>query len=270
MALKKLAFIFLAVIISGCAASDKDSLTPDENRQNPGQTASEPDFYNYQVAEVLSPNALTLSQLQAKYKTHFMFNSPEKQRQIALTFDDGPDLKYTPQILNILRKHHVKATFFLTGSHAKAHPNMVKRIVKEGHVIGNHSYNHPNLLELSDPVFQEEINKTNKILQTITGRSPRLMRPPYGFINEQQLQWLIGQEFKIINWNVDSFDWKVNSSEEVKKNILDHVTPGSIILQHSTNSETVDALPTIIKTLRAKKMRFVTVPELLNIPAYHQ
>lgn len=119
---------------------------------------------------------------------------------MALTFDDAPDRVFTPPILAILKRYQVQATFFIVGSRAHSHPDLVKRIVEEGHVVGNHSFNHTNLPKLSFDQFCEQVDKTQRILQQLTGYTPKLFRPPYGAISEQQLKWAFTQKFMVVNW----------------------------------------------------------------------
>jgi polysaccharide deacetylase family sporulation protein PdaB len=204
----------------------------------------------------------------------FILQGSSQKRQVALTFDDAPDDRFTPQILDMLKRNGVRATFFIVGSRADKHPESVRRILREGHVIGNHSYSHPNFQKLGNTRFRNEVLAANRSIRHITGRSPKLIRPPYGNVNEEQIKWLASRNFKIINWNVDSLDWKGLSARQVTRNVLDQTKAGSIILQHAGGgvgedlTGTVQALPAIIRKLREQGMEFVTVPELLGIPAY--
>ncbi|WP_233277381.1 polysaccharide deacetylase family protein [Paenibacillus durus] len=214
---------------------------------------------------------LTLGQLIRKYPNAIKTNGP-RTKEIALTFDDVPDPRFTPQILNVLRRYRVKATFFIVGRRAAKHPALVRRIVSEGHSIGNHSYNHPQFTKLSLRQFRSQIMRAENIINKIAGFRPRLIRPPYGEITEQQLKWAEAQGYKLVNWNVDSLDWKGLSSQQVKHNILSRAGKGSIILQHggggvgSNLKGTIEALPDVIESLRRKGYTFVTVPEMLNVP----
>ncbi|TVY05531.1 polysaccharide deacetylase family protein [Paenibacillus cremeus] len=215
---------------------------------------------------------LTLSQLVKKYPDLLRLKGSSNSKSVALTFDDAPDETYTPQVLDILKKHHVRATFFLLGVQAVKHPAIVKRIANEGHVIGNHSYNHKLFTKLSDDVFRLQIQNTQKELHKLIGYSPRLLRPPYGEISESQLIWASDQGFTIVNWNVDSLDWKQLGASQVSANILNHTHGGSIILQHSGGgpgqnlSGTVKALPNVIQTLKDRGYNLVTLPDLLQVP----
>lgn len=203
-------------------------------------------------------------------KDAILKNGPKAKREIALTFDDAPDSIFTPKILDILKDKGVKATFFVVGWRVKAYPDVVKRIVTEGHVIGNHTFSHSNLTKLNATQFHDQIIKTDQLIEKYTGFTPILVRPPYGKITDSEVQWLLNQHREIVNWNVDSEDWKGLNSSQVTTNILKHVHPGSIILQHSGTgtggdlSGTVNALPKIIDDLRSEGFKLVTIPELMD------
>jgi len=268
--------IFL--VLAGCSAAEKGNVGPnhDPDAQDqrmlsePGRTS---DLLDGKESEVRDPQPLTLAELRSKYRSTFILSGPAAKREVALTFDDAPDAAYTPQVLDVLKKYGVKATFFVMGSRAEAHPDLVRRMVREGHVVGNHSYNHPNLVKLSDADFRDQVLRTEQIIRELAGYTPALFRAPYGNINEEQIKWLASQHVKIIGWNVDSLDWKGLDGEQVAANVLAHAGPGSIILQHSAGGEgedlsgTVQALPAIIEKLRAEGIQLVTVPELLGLSA---
>lgn len=216
-------------------------------------------------------HASTLAELHRKYHRHFILHGPDKRHEVALSFDDAPDRNFTVQILDVLKRENVKATFFIVGRRAERYPEMVRRIQQEGHAIGNHSYSHANLPKLTEASFRRQISLTDQVLQALIGYQPVIVRPPYGNVNEPQLRWLIGQHRKIVNWNVDSLDWKSLPPKKIVTNVLTDIQPGAIILQHAGGgrgeelSGTVKALPQIIHTLRANGMRFVTIPEMLSI-----
>jgi peptidoglycan-N-acetylglucosamine deacetylase len=226
-----------------------------------------------QEQNVREPYSLSLTNIQNKYHRDILTDGPGKKREIALTFDDAPDENFTPKILDILKKKGVKATFFVVGWRVEAYPDIVKRIVAEGHILGNHSYSHANLPKLKDDAFHEQILKTDRLIEKFTGFTPNIVRPPYGNVTERQVEWLVTQKKIIVNWNVDSLDWKGLKAEQVATNILSHVHAGSIILQHSGTggggdlSGTVNALPKIIDNLKKEGFKLVTIPELLDISA---
>lgn len=214
---------------------------------------------------------IILEQLVQKYPETFRIQGP-RLKQIALTFDDVPDIRFTPDVLDILKSKGVKATFFAIGSSALMYPKIMARIHKEGHAVGNHSYNHPLFAKLSLQQFQRQISRTNRILHSIIGVKPHLIRPPYGFINERQLRWARDHHYKVINWNVDSLDWKGLGKEEIRRNVLSQIAPGAIVLMHagggkgSSLTGTVQALPRLIDTIRDRGYQLVTLPQMMRSP----
>jgi peptidoglycan/xylan/chitin deacetylase (PgdA/CDA1 family) len=214
--------------------------------------------------------------LAAKYPAYVKKSGPSDKRQVALTFDDGPDTVYTSRILDALKENHAKATFFLIGNRAEANPELVKRIADEGHDVGNHSYSHPRLPSLSPDQFQKEISDNEAVLKRITGHTPQLIRPPYSSVTEEQAKWLVDQKRYIIDWNADTQDWKQIPASLIETKVFDQVKNGSIIVMHSASaggdalnlSGTVEALPRIIKRLRDQGLEPVTVSQLLGVPAY--
>ncbi|MCE5172137.1 polysaccharide deacetylase family protein [Paenibacillus profundus] len=215
---------------------------------------------------------LSIAQLRMKYPHIFKLRGKAQgSRQVALTFDDVPDNRATPLVLDILKEHNIRATFFLVGSRAKAHPELVQRIVREGHIIGNHSYNHPLLTKLTLPAFEHQLKDTERVIEQIVGYKPRYFRPPYGEISEKQLRWAGDHGYLVVNWDVDSNDWRGLSASQIIRNVVNGVSPGSIVLQHAGGSAhngylqgTVKALPAIINRLKAQNYEFVTVSELLQ------
>ncbi|MEW6623483.1 MAG: polysaccharide deacetylase family protein [Bacillota bacterium] len=202
----------------------------------------------------------------------FHRSGPEEQKIIALTFDDGPDDNFTPKILDILKEHKVPATFFVMGRRCELFPEVVSRMANEGHIIGNHTYTHPNIVKLSNKKALKELSDTDKIVKEIAGYTPFLFRSPYGSLDREKTKLIVNSGYNIIAWNVDSLDWRGLSADEVKTNILENVIEGSIILQHSAGgigedlSGTVQALDEIIKVLKKDGFEFVTVDKLLGIP----
>lgn len=214
----------------------------------------------------------TMAAEKNKYESTLIMRGPATKREIALTFDDAPDDIFTPKILDILKEKEVKATFFLVGYRIEKYPDIARRIVREGHAVGNHSYNHPNFLNMQDADFQKQITRTDELIRSLTGSAPTIVRPPYGNISNRQMEWLAGSKRIVVAWDVDSLDWKGLEAEEVASNILPNVSPGSIVLQHSGTGDggdlsgTVHALPTVIDDLRKKGFKLVTVQDMLGIP----
>ncbi|PTX51927.1 peptidoglycan/xylan/chitin deacetylase (PgdA/CDA1 family) [Melghirimyces profundicolus] len=200
-----------------------------------------------------------------------VYHGPKKKKRVAITFDDGPDSVHTPAILKILRKEEVSATFFVVGRAVQQHPEMTVRIAAEGHVLANHTWNHAYLPALSGKQIDAELDKTQRAVKRLTGREMALMRPPYGAVKGKEKR-IARKGYRIINWDVDSVDWKHGRShQQVISSVKAQVKPGSIILLHNgggDRSATVRALPELIRHLKQKGYRFVAVDELMGVPAY--
>ncbi|MDT8861613.1 polysaccharide deacetylase family protein [Alkalihalobacillus sp. MEB130] len=194
----------------------------------------------------------------------------ESKKQVALTFDDGPDEYYTAKILDILKQKNAPATFFVMGKQIEQFPEMMKRIVKEGHGIANHTYNHPALPTVMSETLVEEVRSTQKEMIRTVGRMPDLFRPPYGALTKSDRIVLSEMGLRTVMWSVDTIDWSGQSAEEILSIVRRDISPGGIILQHNFQSEarlldgTVEALPQIIDELRAQGYQFVTVQTLLE------
>ena len=183
---------------------------------------------------------------------------------IAMTFDDGPHPKNTPRLLDMLRQRNVKATFYVIGSSVDSYPEIVRRIVAEGHEVGNHTYNHPNLTKMSNSGVRRELDKTRDSIIRAAGVKPRTMRPPYGALLTRQREMIHSEYgYPTILWDVDPLDWKRPGTAVVKSRILSGTKSGSIVLAHDLHSTTVDAMPSTLDALLAKGYRFVTVSQLL-------
>jgi peptidoglycan/xylan/chitin deacetylase (PgdA/CDA1 family) len=183
---------------------------------------------------------------------------------VAMTFDDGPHPQNTPRLLDMLKQRGTKATFFVVGQNAAEHPEILKRIVAEGHELANHSYTHPVLASKSEAALREELDKTHQAVLKSTGFSMKVMRPPYGALSEPQRRWTHANfGYRIILWDVDPLDWKYRDAARVQSEILGHTKAGSIILSHDIHKSTVDAMPETLDALASKGFKFVTVSELL-------
>jgi peptidoglycan/xylan/chitin deacetylase (PgdA/CDA1 family) len=187
-----------------------------------------------------------------------------KEPYLAMTFDDGPSVKYTPQLLDMLKARHLKATFFLVGQNVEAHPEIVRRIVAEGHELGNHTWDHPQLSKLTDDQATDEIEKTQEAIIAACGVTPTLLRPPYGALNKPEHTW-IPQDLKlnVIYWWVVTEDWKRPGVFPILQRVLEGARPGAIILQHDIHPQTIEAMPAALDGLVAKGYHLVTISELI-------
>jgi peptidoglycan/xylan/chitin deacetylase (PgdA/CDA1 family) len=186
------------------------------------------------------------------------------QPYIAMTFDDGPSAENTPRLLEMLKQRNIKATFFLIGQNAASNPDIVRRILADGHEVGNHSWTHPQLSKLSDDRVTAEITQTQDAIKDASGFTPTLIRPPYGAITPRQREWIENRfGLNIILWSVDPLDWKRPGASVITQRILSQVRPGAIILSHDIHKQTVDAMPATLDGLIAKGYKFATVSQLI-------
>lgn len=186
------------------------------------------------------------------------------QPYLALTFDDGPHPTNTPRLLDILKERNVKATFYVVGTNVKAHPNIMRRIVAEGHEVANHTVSHGNLAKMSESAVRRELTNARDAIIAVTGVTPRTMRPPYGAITSSQKAW-IRREFGYpsILWSVDPEDWKRPGSSVVTQRLVSGARPGGILLVHDIHAPTITAIPSAVDQLLAKGYQFVTVTQLI-------
>jgi len=213
----------------------------------------------------------SIKPIPTSYQSKVFSNVPVSplQKVVALTFDDGPLDGPTQDILNILDKNHIKATFFLIGQNAKNNPDLVKKIFSDGDAIGNHSWTHPYNRQTKAGA-QAEIEKTSAEIASITGVRPNLFRPPGGIMHNGLAEYAKSQKMGIVLWSADSIDYRAHSSaSRLLSNIFrDGVKPGSIILMHdggAKRTNTIQALPILIARLKKEAFRFVTIPELIDL-----
>ena len=178
---------------------------------------------------------------------------------VALTFDDGPSF-YTEGLLDTLKEHNVKATFFVLGTQVRIQSETIERMFQEGHQIGNHTWNHPNLTQMADAQIREQLQMTDDLITQIIGVPTPFLRPPYGAYNDRVLA---ATGVPIIFWSVDPLDWRDRDAEVVAARII--ISPvGAIILAHDIHRTTVAAVPAIIAALKGRGIHFVTVAKLFE------
>jgi peptidoglycan/xylan/chitin deacetylase (PgdA/CDA1 family) len=188
------------------------------------------------------------------------------QKTLAMTFDDGPHPSLTPKLLDILKERNIKCTFFLIGNLVKIYPAIVRRIIAEGHEIGNHTWTHCSLTSRSDEQIRSELKKSEDAVYEVAGVRPHLMRPPYGAINTR-IKDLMFSEFgySTIMWSVDPQDWRRPGVAAVTSRLVNGAHPGAIMLSHDIHPPTITAMPAMFDQLLAKGYQFVTVSQLLNM-----
>lgn len=191
---------------------------------------------------------------------------PTTHKVVALTIDDGPHYKTTPEILKILREKQVKLTLFVLGANAEAHPEIVAQALADGHEIACHAYSHQLLNTMSLSAVAAEFDRTQAILTRIGAPKPTLFRPPGGAYNDRIVAMARDKGYTTVLWSVDTGDWRRPPVEQVVRTTLEHVRPGSIVLMHDGQYPlpTPQALVKIIDDLRSQGYQLVTVSELLQ------
>lgn len=184
----------------------------------------------------------------------------EEKKQIAITFDDGPNPDYTMKLLKGLKKRGVKATFFVLGEEVERYPDILKATYDDGHMIGVHSYQHVNFGQIGDAAALEQVEKTQQAIYDVTGEYTGYIRPPYGCWKKE-----LDQELPMIEvlWDIDPLDWATKDADTVVQRVLQKIPDGSIILLHDASESSVSAALTIIDTLQKQGYEFVTVEELM-------
>lgn len=190
---------------------------------------------------------------------------PTTHKVVALTFDDGPHYKTTPQLLAVLRQKEVKATLFILGENAAANPEILAQAVADGHEIGTHAYTHKMLPKIGPAATGQELDKAERAITAVAPK-PVLFRPPGGAYNDAVLAEARARGYTTVIWSIDPRDWSRPSVNQVVDSVVNHVEPGSIVLMHDGQYPlpTPEAVPIIIDRLRQQGYTIVTVGELLQ------
>jgi peptidoglycan/xylan/chitin deacetylase (PgdA/CDA1 family) len=192
-----------------------------------------------------------------------------QEKKIAITFDDGPLEAYTPVILDILRQEQVAAAFFCIGDRIGGREALLRRIDAEGHVIGNHSFSHHFWFDMFGPAkMLTELQQMDTTVENITGKRPRLFRPPYGVTNPNLAKAIRRGAYTPIGWNIRSLDTVAKDKEELFSRIKKGIRPGAVLLMHDSMEVTAQVLPELIQHLKKEGYTIERIDKLLNIPAY--
>jgi peptidoglycan/xylan/chitin deacetylase (PgdA/CDA1 family) len=223
-------------------------------------------------AQTVTPAANQIVEIPKVFQgqTIYAANLKPSDKVVALTFDDGPGPKNTAQILEILHKNNIKATFFMVGEMVQYHPQVAKQVVAGGHVLGNHTWHHW-YHRMDTATAASEINRTADIIYKTTGVKTNLFRPPGGFLNNGLVAYAKNQKYAVMMWSAESGDsQRRGQAPTLVNNVLKRTKPGGIVLLHDgggNRSRTVKALPDIITGLKAQGYQFVTIPQLLEMQA---
>jgi peptidoglycan-N-acetylmuramic acid deacetylase len=206
-----------------------------------------------------------LNQLLAKHDAYYLGDTSKKD--IYLTFDNGYENGFTPGILDTLKKKGVPAAFFVTGHYLKDQPELIKRMVDEGHIVGNHSWGHPDMTTISDQAVKEELAKVSQTYEALTGqKGMSYLRPPRGIFSERTLALSREMGYYNIFWSLAFIDWKVDEQKGWKyayDNIMKQIHPGAILLLHSVSSDNAEALGKAIDDLQERGYHFRSLDRLL-------
>lgn len=190
---------------------------------------------------------------------------PQNAPQVYLTFDEGYELGYTGQILDTLKQYQVPAVFFITGHYLTSQPDLVKRMVAEGHQVANHTYNHPDLSKVSQERFEQELKQLEEEFASLTGSTMApFLRPPMGNYSLTSLQWAQERNYTTVFWSMAFHDWDPNDqpgADFSHRYVVDHIHPGAIILLHAVSESNTQALPQIIEDLRTAGYEFTPLPQ---------
>ena len=185
-----------------------------------------------------------------------------KPGTVALTFDDGPNPIYTPQVLRILKKYHVKATFFVMGWAAQKYPNLIHDIIADGNAVANHSWSHPKLTQISQQRLYEEVVRSRNAIAKAVGKPPVCLRPPFGMGNKRVGRFIRQQGMIMVPMGFNSFDYKRPGYRKIASQVINNARSGQVFLLHDgpkRREQTVKALPLIIKGIRAKGLGFSAI-----------
>lgn len=192
-----------------------------------------------------------------------VYNVSTEEKKVAISFDAAWGEEKTDEILKILEEHNVKTTFFLVGYWVDKYPERVKQIYDAGHEIGNHSNTHPHMSELSNEQIAQELSTLSKKVEAITGTATTLFRPPYGDYDDQVVLQARKDGYEVIQWNVDSLDWKNLGVDPMNKQVTKEINPGDIILFHNNSQYITQALPTILDYIQSQGYEIVPVSQLV-------
>jgi peptidoglycan/xylan/chitin deacetylase (PgdA/CDA1 family) len=219
------------------------------------------------------PPVLSQAKAALRAQNKLLYYGNRSLPEIALTFDDGPNTYYTPQILAILQRYHINATFFCIGRLVADYPALVRQEYATGNIIGNHSWSHPQMNLLSPAAIQLQISKTSYVIEATIGVRPTFFRPPYGLMSVAELTQLYHDGMTTVIWNDEGQDWTRPGVSIIIQRIVSLAHNGAIILMHDgggDRSQTVAALPTIIQNLEQRGFQFVTMQQMAMDLQRHQ
>ncbi|MCG2460172.1 polysaccharide deacetylase family protein [Flavobacteriaceae bacterium F89] len=229
-------------------------------------------WWSYLLLAILWLTLTTVGSFHMRWNYHLKSlnsNPLTKKNCVSLTFDDGPNPEFTPQILTLLKKHKAKATFFCIGKNIEENTQLFQEILAQGHTVGNHTYSHANSFGFfSTQKVVEELMQTNRLANKISGMEMKLYRPAFGVTNPSIAKALQVTKLQSIGWSIRSLDTTKSSEETILKRITDRIYKGDIVLLHDSSEKSVKVLERLLLFLQANHLESVTVDQLLEIEAY--
>jgi len=229
-------------------------------------------WWSYLLLAIFWVTTTTIGSFHIRWNYHLRSlnsNPSIKKNQVSLTFDDGPNPEFTPQILALLKKYNARATFFCIGKNIGENPQLFRKIIALGHTVGNHTYSHSNGFGFFPAQkVREELERTNKLVKKISGLEMKLYRPAFGVTNPNIAKAIQITGLKSIGWSIRSLDTTKSSEGSVLNRITERISKGDIILLHDTSAKSVRVLERLLLFLQENKLESVTVDRLLEIEAY--
>jgi peptidoglycan-N-acetylglucosamine deacetylase len=229
-------------------------------------------WYAYVILAVLFVTIIVLGSyfIRLNYFTNSLNHGPRTNKEIAITFDDGPINDFTPRILDILQQHQVSALFFLIGKNIVGNETLLTRLENEGHIVGNHSYSHNYWFSLKPKMeMLEDLKKCDAEIEKVLHKRPRLFRPPYGVTNPMVADAIDKGRYTSIGWSLRTYDTNAKDRNKLLAQTLYKLRNGDIVLFHDWGQFTADILPDFIKAAQSKGFKFVRADKLLGVEAYY-
>lgn len=233
-------------------------------------------LFGVSLAWLLLPGVIFLasivygsSVIQANFFAAAYCHADTEAKEIALSFDDGPNRQYTPQALSVLAQYKAPATFFVAGKNIQGNEDLLKEMDANGHIIGNHTYTHSFFIDFkSAQGFKDELNRTAEAVFKVVGKRMKLFRPPYGVTTPHLAKASDALNYHIIGWSIRSFDTTADSADKINQRVQKQIKPGAIILFHDTSEKTIQVLTQTLKFAKENGYKIVSLELLLNIKAY--
>lgn len=227
-------------------------------------------FYTLPIVTYIAALVYGSYFIQSGFFVKSLWKGAVAQKNIAITFDDGPMANFTPALLDILKVENTPATFFLIGKNLAGNENLVKRMMAEGHVIGNHSYSHTYWFSLNKAdVIYNDLKKCDDEILQVTGKRPKFFRPPYGVTNPMVAKAIEQGGYTCIGWSIRTYDTNATNADDLLKKSLKNLQAGDIILFHDWGAHTIGIISDFIKEARARGFNLVTIDKLLQTEAYY-